>query len=78
MISAARARGLPCDAGISRVVFGPTAPRPSWAAPTASFRRTCAARSRSATRAACSPPDGRWHTWRPDGTEILLTADLIS
>jgi hypothetical protein len=21
-------------------------------------------------------PDGRWHTWRPDGTEIIVNPDL--
>jgi hypothetical protein len=24
------------------------------------------------------PPDGRWRTWRPDGTEILLAEPLLA
>jgi len=27
---------------------------------------------------ARTPPDGRWRTWRPDGTEILLAEPLLT
>jgi Domain of unknown function (DUF222) len=126
MISAARTRWLACDAGISRIVFGPDG------APTElgrshrvvppQLRRAVEVRDRHCVFAGCAapthwcdvhhlvhwiddgattldnsallcerhhtkvhhgfrierPPDGRWRTWRPDGTEILLTADLIT
>src|SRR3954452_22186878 len=125
-ISAARARWLACDAGLSRIVFGPDrAPtelgRTHRVVPP-QLRRAVEVRDRHCVFTGCAaptywcdvhhlvhwiddgettldnsallcerhhtkvhhgfrierPPDGRWRTWRPDGTEILLTADPIS
>src|SRR4051794_23497108 len=126
MISAARARWPACDAGLSRIVFGPDrAPtelgRTHRVVPP-QLRRAVEVRDRHCVFTGCAapthwcdvhhlvhwiddgettldnsallcerhhtkahhgfrierPPDGRWRTWRPDGTEILLTADPIS
>ena len=121
-ISAARARWLACDGNITRIVIGPDGQPLDLGRSQAGLPAAPApGRSRSATRAACSPaamppptgatptivlewvlddgptsvengallcerhhtkvhhgfrierhPDGRWRTWRPDGTEILL------
>src|SRR3954467_834072 len=125
-ISAARARWPACDAGLSRVVFGPDrAPtelgRTHRVVPP-QLRRAVEVRDRHCVFTGCAapthwcdvhhlvhwiddgettldnsallcerhhtkvhhgfrierPPDGRWRTWRPDGTEILLAEPFLA
>ena len=126
MISAARARMLACDGGITRIVIGPESQpldlgRTHRVVPP-HLRRAVEARDRHCVFTGCDAPtfwcdvhhlvhliddgetslensallcerhhtkvhhgfrverqpDGRWRTWRPDGTEIVLHSDLLS
>ena len=125
-ISAARARWLACDGGITRVIIGPEGQpldlgRTHRVSPP-HLRRATEVRDRGCVFAGCDAPshwcdvhhllhwidggetslensallcerhhtkvhhgfrlerqpDGRWRTWRPDGTEILLHPHLVA
>ena len=125
-ISAARARMLACDGGISRIVFGPDGTpmdlgRSHRVVPP-HLRRAVELRDEQCVFAGCGapthwcdvhhllhwieggdtalensallcerhhtkvhhgfsvvrPPDGRWRTYRPDGTEIVLAEPLMA
>jgi len=126
-ISAARARMLACDGGVSRIVFGPDSQPVDIGREKRTFpphiRRALDVRDRACVFAGCHAPthwcdahhllewvlddgptsvengallcerhhtkvhhgfrverlpDGRWRTFRPDGTEILLPEPLLA
>ena len=75
-ISAARARWLACDGQVTRIVMGPGGVPLDYLRTVRLFpahvrrggvgRRLRVRRLRGPERR----PDGRWRTWRPDGTEM--------